>query len=71
MDNEDKKLSSKDFFDMSEVGKYFFRKKGDQPKADFNLKAMHVINKLSIIIFLAAVVYLIVKNVILWINVYS
>ena len=65
MDNEEKKLSSKEFFDMSEVGKYFFRKKSDQPKADFNLKAMHFINKFSIIIFLGAVVYLIIKNLFL------
>lgn len=65
MEKEDKKLSTKDFFDMSDVGKYFFRRKADRPKADFNLKAMHFINKLSIIIFLGAVIYLIIKNVIL------
>lgn len=62
---EKEKLSIGKFFNLTEVGQYFFRKKGDRPKGDFNLRAMHFINKFSIIVFLCAVIYLIIKNVVL------
>ena len=62
---EKDKLDASEFFRLKEVGQYFFRKKGDHPKGDINLRAMHFINKFSIIVFLGAVIYLIIKNVIL------
>jgi hypothetical protein len=56
----------KEFFQLGEVGNYFFRvfKKGDPAqKSNFNLRMMHGINKISIIIFLLAVVFWILKRV--------
>ena len=61
---EEKKNSWKEFFSLGEVGGYFFRKKDPNRKADFTLKAMHSINKISIVIFLGGVLYLIFKLVI-------
>lgn len=52
----------KTFFKMGEVGKYFFRKKDPNRPNNINLRMMHGINKLSIIIFLLAVIYLIAKR---------
>ena len=63
MDEEKQKQSEKQFFNLSEVTGYFFRKKGDYPKGDFNLRAMHFINKFSIIVFLLGILYLILKNI--------
>ncbi len=61
---EEKKHSWKDFFSLGEVGGYFFRKKDPNRKPDFTLRAMHGINKISIVIFLGGVLYLIFKLVI-------
>lgn len=64
MEMEEKKHSWKEFFSLGEVGGYFFRKKDPNRKPDFTLRAMHGINKISIIIFLVGVLYLIFKLVI-------
>lgn len=56
------KNSLKDYFSMGEVFGYFFRKKDPNRPSNFNLKMMHGINKLSIIIFLMAIIFLIVKR---------
>lgn len=61
----EEKLTARQFFNLSEMWHYFFRKKGEQPKGDFNLRTMHFINKFSILVFLCGVIYLIIKNVIL------
>jgi hypothetical protein len=58
---EDEKLTGKEFFDLTELWHYFFRRKGEHAKGDFNLRAMHFVNKFSIIIFLAGVIYMIFK----------
>ncbi len=57
--------SAKEFFDLNELAGYFFRKKDKSGKADFSLRSMHFVNKLSMAIFLLAILYLIVKNIIL------
>ncbi len=54
----------KEFFSLGEVGGYFFRKKDPNRPSNINLKMMHGINKLSIAIFLAAVVYLVIKRLV-------
>jgi hypothetical protein len=54
----------KDFFSLGEVGGYFFRKKDPSRPTNINLKMMHGINKISIVIFLLGVFYLIFKLVI-------
>lgn len=63
-DNKPKKNSFKDFFSMGEVGGYFFRKKDPNRPSNINIKMMHGVNKISILIFLAAVLYLIIKRLV-------
>jgi hypothetical protein len=56
----------KEFFQLGEVGNYFFRvfKKPDPNMPNnFNLKMMHGINKISILMFLAAIIVWIAKRV--------
>jgi len=55
--------SSNGYFKVGEVFGYFFRKKDPNRKTNFNLRMMHGINKISILIFLAGLIYLILKNV--------
>lgn len=59
---ENKKLSIKEFFSMGEVGGYFFRKKDPNRPTNINLKMMHGVNKISIIVFLLGVIFLILKR---------
>jgi len=51
----------REFFRMNEVFGYFFRSKDPSRPSNINIKMMHGINKISIIIFLAGVLYLIFK----------
>jgi hypothetical protein len=60
---EEKKTSLKEFFSLGEVGNYFFRKKDPNRPSNINIKMMHGINKISIVIFLLGVIYLIWKLV--------
>lgn len=53
----------KDYFQLGEMWGYFFRKKDPSRPSNINIKMMHGINKISIIIFLLGVIYLIVKNI--------
>jgi len=62
---EKKRNSFKDFFSMGEVGGYFFRKKDPNRPNNINIRMMHGVNKISIIVYLAGVLYLIFKLVIL------
>ena len=55
----------KDFFQMGAVGNYFFRvfgKPDPNQKTNFNLRMMHGINKISILIFLAAMILWIIRR---------
>ena len=52
----------KGLFNFSEVATYFFRKKDPNRKTNFNLRSMHFINKLSMLMFLVALVVLIVRH---------
>jgi len=56
------KHSVKDYFKLGELAGYFFRKKDPNRPSNFNIKVMHGINKFSIIVFLAAVIYLILRK---------
>ncbi|MBL0739790.1 DUF6728 family protein [Chryseolinea lacunae] len=58
-----KKNTVKDFFSLGEVGGYFFRKKDPKRFSDMNIRMMHGINKISIIVFLLGVIFLILKRV--------
>jgi len=57
-----KKKGLLEFISLGEVGRYFFRKKDPNRPVNFNIKVMHGINKISIIIFLLAVIYLVFRR---------
>ncbi|MCW5911890.1 MAG: hypothetical protein KIT62_12490 [Cyclobacteriaceae bacterium] len=59
---EKKKLSIREFFTLGEVGGYFFRRKDASRPSNINIRMMHGINKISIVVFLAGVLYLILKR---------
>jgi hypothetical protein len=59
---EKKKLSFREFLSLGEVGGYFFRKKDPNRPSNINIKMMHGINKISIAIFLVAILYLVLKR---------
>jgi hypothetical protein len=61
-DDHKKKGILKEFFTLGEVGGYFFRKKDPSRPSNINIKMMHGINKISIIVFLLGVIYLILKR---------
>ncbi len=46
----------REFFSLGEVGGYFFRKKDPNRPKDFSLKAMHIINKIAILMFLVCLI---------------
>jgi len=63
METEEKRKSGiRDFFRLGEVGGYFFRKKDPARPNNINIRMMHGVNKLSIAIFLLAVIYLVLKR---------
>jgi hypothetical protein len=57
-----KKNSWKEFFSLGEVGGYFFRKKDPSRPSNINIRMMHGINKISIVVFILGVIFLIVKR---------
>jgi hypothetical protein len=59
---EKKKLSLKEFFSMGEVGGYFFRKKDPNRPSNINIRMMHGVNKISIVIFLLGVIFILIKR---------
>ena len=63
MDNKEKKYTLGDYFNVGEVFGYFFRKKDPNRPTNFSLRAMHGINKLSILMFLCGVLYMILKRI--------
>lgn len=64
-DQSKKKNAVREFFSLGEVGGYFFRKKDPSRPNDINIRMMHGINKISIVVFLGAVIYLIIKRLFL------
>jgi hypothetical protein len=62
---EKKKLTLRSFFGLSEVAGYFFRKKDPNRPSNIDLKMMHGVNKISILVFLAGVAYLLIKKFVL------
>ena len=57
----------KKFFQMGEVGNYFFRvfrKPDPNQKTNLNLRMMHGINKISILVFFAALILWIIRRLI-------
>ncbi|WP_306415970.1 DUF6728 family protein [Fulvivirga ulvae] len=62
MREDSHKNSLKDYFALGEVFGYFFRKKDPSRPSSVNLKMMHGINKISMIIFLIAIIVLIARH---------
>jgi hypothetical protein len=60
--NGEQKRGLKQFFQLGEVGGYFFRKKDPSRPSDVNIRMMHGINKISIIVFLLGVIYIILRR---------
>jgi hypothetical protein len=52
----------KDYFKLGDVAGYFFRKKDPNRPSNFNIRMMHGINKISILMFLAGIIFLVIKN---------
>jgi len=50
------------YFGFGEVLTYFFRKKDPNRPTNFNIKMMHGINKISIIMFLICVIIIIMRR---------
>lgn len=48
-------------FSIMEVLGYFFRKPDSSRPKNFNLRAMHTINKISMLMFLVGLIYFIFK----------
>lgn len=61
-ENTRKKGGWKQFFSLGEVGGYFFRRKDSSRPSNINIRMMHGINKISIVVFLLGVLYLILKR---------
>ncbi len=61
---EKKKNSLREFFSLGEVGEYFFRRKDPDRPTNINIRMMHGVNKISIVVFLLGVLYLVFKLVI-------
>ena len=52
----------KNYFRLGEVFGYFFRKKDPSRPTNFNLRMMHGINKISMLMFLGALVFILIKK---------
>ena len=60
-ENKDEKKEAGYYFNLKEVLTYYFRKKDPNRPIDTNLKMMDGINKISIIMFLIAVIVMVVR----------
>ena len=60
--NKKERHGLKEFFTLGEVGRYFFRKNDPSRPNNINIRMMHGINKISIIIFILGVLFIIIKR---------
>ncbi|MFN3403582.1 MAG: DUF6728 family protein [Cytophagaceae bacterium] len=54
-------MNFKEFFAISEIFTYFFRKKVPNRPKNFNIKVMHGINRLSILMFLVGMLVVVIR----------
>ena len=59
---DEKKDTVKNYFAFGEVLTYFFRKRDPNNKQSINLRLMHGINKIAIIVFLIALIIWLIKR---------
>lgn len=64
LQTKDDRNDLKEYFNFKEVLFYFFRKKDPSRPTNFNIKAMHTINKISILMFLFAVIFIITRTIV-------
>lgn len=57
------KLTTKEAFDFGPLLGYFFRKKDPNRPTNFNLRMMHGVNKISILMFLVALTVIIARAI--------
>ncbi len=62
MKTKENKTNVKDYLKLQELFGYFFRKQGRVDQPGFSLRAMHFVNKFSLVVFLLAVIYLLIKH---------
>lgn len=60
---KEEKMKIREYFAFGEVLGYFFRKKDPNRPKNFNLKVMHGINKISMLMFLIALTVMIVRAI--------
>jgi hypothetical protein len=63
MNEQKSKNWLKEFFSLGEVGGYFFRRKDPSRPKNINLKAMHIINRVAILMFLICLIILIKRYI--------
>ena len=63
MSSNEKKSRLKDFFQLGEVGGYFFRKKDPNRPKNVNIKAMHIINRIAILMFLVCLLIILKRYI--------
>jgi len=56
------KNTLRNYFKLGEVGGYFFRKKDSTRPTNFNIKVMHGINRISILVFLGALIIFLIRR---------
>jgi len=56
------KLKASEYFKLGPVFSYWFRKKDPNRPTNFNLRMMHGINKISMLMFLIALIILIIRR---------
>lgn len=57
MQQEERKRNKlREFFSLGEVGGYFFRKKDPNRPRNASIKAMHIINRIAILMFLICLI---------------
>ena len=63
MENGQKKNWFKDFFSLGEVAGYFFRKKDPNRPKNESIKAMHIINKIALLMFLICLIIILKRYI--------
>ena len=58
-----KPYRKKDLFGFRDIFGYYFRWKDPDKKPDFNLHVMHIINRISIIIFIIALIIIVIRRI--------
>jgi hypothetical protein len=56
-------MKIKDYFGLGEMMTYFFRKKDPNRPVNFNIKAMHWTNRISITIFLIGLIIILIRYI--------